>query len=88
MRPIVWRMASGLLVLVAFAFFWLAFTQFDAAPPQPGSPGFSAYEWGMVRDARLSVAFGLAGCFTLLGAFACLNAARRRAAAPTATDGP
>ncbi|MHB1261007.1 MAG: hypothetical protein ACYC2H_04745 [Thermoplasmatota archaeon] len=85
MRPAVLRTASGLLALGALALFWLAFTQFDSAPPQPGSPGFSSYEEAMMRDAQFSVVFGLAGCFTLLDAFACHNAARRLPANPSST---
>jgi len=85
MRLAVLRTASVLLALGALALFWLAFTQFDSAPPQPGSPGFSTYEEAMMRDAQLSIVFGLAGCFTLLGAFACHDAARRLLANPPST---
>jgi hypothetical protein len=66
------RVASVVLGVAAVALFWLAFTQFDdGAPPSPGSPAFDDYERGMMRDAQLSVVLGLAGCFVLLGAFAC-----------------
>lgn len=83
------RVASALLAVGALALFWLAFTQFDATPAQTGSTDSSAYEDAMIRDARLSIVWGLAGCFTLLGAFACLNAAqRRRAVPPAAPDAP
>ncbi|HJQ93412.1 MAG TPA: hypothetical protein VJ874_03900 [Candidatus Thermoplasmatota archaeon] len=78
-----WRIGSGLLVVVAVALFVLAFTRFDAGVPQPGSPGFDGYEDRMTRDARLSVVLGVAGCFALLGAFACHERARRKPAEPT-----
>ncbi len=42
-----------------------------------------------MRDAQLSVVFGLAGCFTLLGAFACHGAAQRALPeGPTTPQGP
>jgi hypothetical protein len=66
------RAASLVLGVAALALFWLAFTQFDGEPrPPPGTSGRDAYERHLMRDAQLSVAFGLAGCFVLLGAFAC-----------------
>lgn len=66
------RAASLLLGVAALGLFWLAFSQFSGeAPPSPGSTAFDDYERGQIRDALLSVALGLAGCFVLLGAFAC-----------------
>lgn len=88
MRPVILRLLGVFLAVVAGALLWLAFTQFDSAPPQPGAPGFGSYEEAMMRDAQVSVALGLAGCFALLGAFACLNAARRSASGPSLRDGP
>lgn len=70
------RVASLLLGIAALALFWLAFTQFDDGPrPPPDAPGHDDYERDVMRDARLSVALGVAGCFVLLGAFACHNRA-------------
>lgn len=81
--PAVPRAAAVLLILAALALFWLAFTQFEAGgSPPAGSPAYEGYHEGMIRDAQLSVAFGLGGCFVLLGAFACLNRARARTAPP------
>ncbi|MFA5944344.1 MAG: hypothetical protein WC876_07760 [Candidatus Thermoplasmatota archaeon] len=71
---------SMALGLAALALFWRAFTQFGGEAPQPGQPGFATYEADMVRAARLSVVYGVAGCFALLGAFAFLT--RTRAAMP------
>ena len=76
MQPALNRLASVALMLAALALFWLAFTQFGGDAPQPGQPGVSSYEQDMVKAARLSVAYGVAGCFVLLGAFAFLNRAR------------
>jgi hypothetical protein len=74
------RAASVLLALAALALFWLAFTQFDdGGAPAPGSPSQDDYERGLMRDARLSVVLGLAGCFVLLGAFACHERANAKA---------
>ena len=80
MKETAWRVGSGLLVVVAVALFVLAFTRFDAEVPQPGSPGYDGYEDRLTRDARLSVVLGVAGCFALLGAFACHERARRKPA--------
>ena len=70
-RQTLLRAASALLAVGAVALFWVAFTQFGDA----GSPGLArdraSFEEELMRDARISVAFGLAGCFALLGAFAC-----------------
>jgi hypothetical protein len=64
--------------MAAIALGVLAFTRFDAdAAPPPGSPGFEEYEKERIRDARLSVALGVAAAFSLLGAFACHDRAGR-----------
>ena len=83
------RVASGLLFAGALALFFLAFTQFDGAGPAPGgSPSASVYEAQMMRDAQVSVLFGLAGCFVLLGALACLAKAKTIGPARDSRSGP
>ena len=74
--------AAAVLFLVAAALGVLAFTRFDEGPPPSGSPGAAGYETGLVRDARLSVALGLASAFALVGALACLDRGRRPSSLP------
>lgn len=76
MKPTLLRVASLVLGLAAVALFWLAFTQFDDGPPAPGASGSASYEDSMMQAAQVSVLFGVAGCFVLLGAFACHSRAR------------
>jgi hypothetical protein len=83
MTAILLRLGGGLLFAGALALFFLAFTQFDAAP-QPGSPGFTGHEERTMRDAQVSVLLGVAGCFVLLGAFACFSRAQASATRPPA----
>jgi hypothetical protein len=90
LRPSLLRAASLLLALTALALFWLAFTQFgDAGPaPPPGSPTYRAYEQAMTHDAQVSVLLGLAGCFVLLGSFACHGQASKASASAPAEAAP
>lgn len=87
MRPGALRAASVLLLLVAVALGWLAFTRFDdGEPPAAGSPAARDYEEARMQEARLSAGLGLACALSLASAFACYEWASR--ARPRGNDPP
>jgi hypothetical protein len=76
--------ASVVLFVVAVVLGVLAFTRFSGqSSPDPSSPGYGDFHEMRLREARLSMALGLAASFALFGAFACHSWAGR----PPSGDG-
>lgn len=72
-----WMVAAIVLLVTAVTCLGFAFTRFSHGdPPQAGTPEGEAWQTRQMQQARASVLFGLAGCFTLLGAAASLQRAR------------